>query len=113
MIGAATWGLASVFLASAALCTLGAFISLTVPQGKPVATREPRSPLAELRDGLRYVRRRRDLTSWMRNERISLLRRPVWMETSKMARSRRPIQVFRSGAETSACISSSVRNSGG
>ena len=62
MIGAATWGLASVFLASAALCTLGAMISLTVPHGKPAANREPRSPLAELRDGLHYVRHRRDLS---------------------------------------------------
>lgn len=61
MIGAATWGLAAVFLASAGLCLFAAATAWTLPSGRPSGERPQRSPLAELRDGLRYVRAHPDL----------------------------------------------------
>lgn len=61
MIGAATWGLGAVFLACGVLCGVGTLLTLTLPPGRPAADREVRTPLAELRDGLSYVKHRKDL----------------------------------------------------
>lgn len=61
LIGAATWGLGAVFLACGVLCALSMLVTITLPPGRPSADREVRTPLAELRDGLAYVRARGDL----------------------------------------------------
>jgi MFS family permease len=60
-IGVATWGLQAVFLVCAALCALATVIGLFLPPGNPDANRPSRTPLAEMRDGLAYVRGREDL----------------------------------------------------
>jgi MFS family permease len=60
-IGVATWGLQAVFLVCAALCALATLIGLFLPPGNPEANRPSRTPLAEMRDGLAYVRGREDL----------------------------------------------------
>lgn len=60
-IGVATWGLQAVFLVCAALCALATVIGLFLPPGNPEANRPSRTPLAEMRDGLAYVRGREDL----------------------------------------------------
>lgn len=62
LIAAATWGLASVFLACAVLCAMATVIGLFLPPGRPNPNREVRTPFAELRDGLAYVRTRADLS---------------------------------------------------
>lgn len=62
LIAAATWGLAVVFLACAALCAVATLVSLTLPKAPPRTDRPLRTPLAEMQDGLRYVRQRDDLT---------------------------------------------------
>ena len=62
LIAAATWGLAVVFLACAVLCAMATVICLFLPPGRPAADRPVRTPLAEMRDGIDYVRRRPDLT---------------------------------------------------
>lgn len=61
VIAAATWGLEGVFLASAVLCSLGTFLTIIMPPVPTRAERDHRSPLGEMADGLRYVRRRPDL----------------------------------------------------
>ncbi|MCU1374404.1 MAG: putative arabinose efflux permease, family [Actinomycetia bacterium] len=60
-IGVATWGLQAVFLVCAALCVVATVIGLFLPPGNPDANRPSRTPLAEMRDGLAYVRGREDL----------------------------------------------------
>lgn len=60
-IGVATWGLQAVFLVCAALCAVATVIGLFLPPGNPDANRPSRTPLAEMRDGLAYVRGREDL----------------------------------------------------
>lgn len=61
LIAAATWGLGAVFLACGVLCAVGTLLTLTLPPGRPSADREVRTPFAELRDGLSYVKARGDL----------------------------------------------------
>ena len=61
LIGAASWGLAATFEASAVLCLVAALASTTLPPGHPRAGRPPRSPFGELSDGIAYVRANHDL----------------------------------------------------
>jgi MFS family permease len=61
LIAAAAWGLQAVFLAGSALCVLAVVLTQFLPAGRPSADRPERSPFAELKDGLRYVRDREDL----------------------------------------------------
>jgi MFS family permease len=61
LIGAATWGLATVFLASTVLCFLATLFTTTLPAGRPRGDRPQRSPFAELADGIRYTRSHPDL----------------------------------------------------
>jgi MFS family permease len=62
LIGAATWGLQAVFLSASVLCAISVVMTFLLPAGRPSADRPDRSPFADLQDGLRYVRDRRDLT---------------------------------------------------
>jgi MFS family permease len=62
LIGAATWGLQTVFLAASVLCAISVVLTFMLPPGRPHPDRPERSPFADLQDGLRYVRNRRDLT---------------------------------------------------
>jgi MFS family permease len=64
-IGAAAWGTQAVFLVCAGLCVLATFLGLFLPQGAPAGDRPDRTPMAEMRDGLAYVRRRADLSLLM------------------------------------------------
>jgi MFS family permease len=61
LIGAATWGLQTVFLAASVLCAFSIVLTVMLPPGLPAANRPERSPFADLQDGLRYVRNRHDL----------------------------------------------------
>lgn len=62
VIGAVTWGIEAIFLFSAVLALAGVLLTAALPPGRPG---EPsgRSPLAELADGVRYVRRHRELNA--------------------------------------------------
>ncbi|RBY81323.1 hypothetical protein DQ239_01575 [Blastococcus sp. TF02-09] len=62
VIGAATWGIQAIFLLSAVLALVGLLLTAALPAGRPG---EPsgRSPLGELADGVRYVRRHRELSA--------------------------------------------------
>lgn len=62
VIGAVTWGIEAIFLLSAVLAVIGVLLTAALPAGLPG---EPsgRSPLGELADGLRYVRRHRELNA--------------------------------------------------
>ena len=62
VIGAATWGIEAIFLASAVLALVGVLLTAALPAGLPG---EPsgRSPLGELADGVRYVHRHRELNA--------------------------------------------------
>lgn len=62
VIAAAVWGLEAVFIVSGVLCLVGVGLTAVLPPGHPRTDRDQGSPLAELADGLRYVRRRADLT---------------------------------------------------
>ena len=62
LIGAATWGLAAVFITSTILCTVAVLLTMTLPPGHPPRDRPSRSPLQELGDGIRYVRDHRDIS---------------------------------------------------
>ena len=62
LIGAATWGLAAVFIASTVLCTAAVLLTLTLPPGEPRTDRPRRSPWEELGDGLQYVRDHKDIS---------------------------------------------------
>ncbi len=62
VIGAVTWGIEAIFLISAGLAIVGVLLTAALPAGLPG---EPsgRSPLGELADGVRYVRRHRELNA--------------------------------------------------
>lgn len=64
-IGVAAWGLEAVFLVCAALCCVATVFGVFLPSGAPEAGRPLRSPLAEMRDGVAYVRSRSDLSLLM------------------------------------------------
>jgi MFS family permease len=64
-IGAAAWGLEGVFLVCAALCVGAMVVGLFLPPGNPEPNRPSRTPLAEMRDGIAYVRGRPDLSLLM------------------------------------------------
>ncbi|RFU21511.1 MFS transporter [Geodermatophilus marinus] len=57
VIGAAAWGTAAVFLASAGLAAVGLLLTGALPPGRRRGEPSNRSPLGELVDGVRYVRR--------------------------------------------------------
>ena len=61
LIGAATWGLQVVFLSASVLCAIAVTMTFLLPPGRPPPGRPERSPFADLKDGLRYVRDRHDL----------------------------------------------------
>jgi MFS family permease len=58
-----SFGTAAVFLACAALATVGLLLSLALPPGRRSGASSDRSPLGELVDGIGYVRRRPTLTA--------------------------------------------------
>ena len=57
VIGAYAFGVQAVFLASAGLAAIGLLVSGALPPGRRSGDRPTRSPLAELADGVHYVRR--------------------------------------------------------
>ncbi len=61
VIGGVSYGVQAVFLACAVLFAGGMLAGIGLPPGRPRRTGPPRSPLLELRDGLRYVAGRRPL----------------------------------------------------
>jgi predicted MFS family arabinose efflux permease len=63
LIGAFSFGTATVVLASAALAAAGVLLSVALPPGRRSGHPPERSPLGELADGVRYVRRRPILTA--------------------------------------------------
>jgi MFS family permease len=58
MIGVRFFGVGAVYWATTVLIFAAMGVSLQLPLGRPAADRIQRSPLAELSDGLRYVRAR-------------------------------------------------------
>jgi MFS family permease len=62
VIGAVAWGIEAIFLFSAVLAIGGVLLTTALPPGRPG---EPsgRSPLGELADGVRYVRRHTELNA--------------------------------------------------
>jgi MFS family permease len=58
VIGAVSFGTEAVFLASAGLATVGVLLTGALPPGRRRGEPPDRSPLGELADGVRYVRRR-------------------------------------------------------
>ncbi len=60
-ISAVTFGTEVVFLAGALLFAVGMVMALALPPGRRRGDPPARSPFGELRDGVRYVRARRDL----------------------------------------------------
>ncbi|MGY1641877.1 MFS transporter [Geodermatophilus sp. SYSU D00703] len=63
VIGAVTWGTEAIFLASAVLATLGVLLTGALPPGHRRGEPSDRSPLGELADGVRYVRRHPELSA--------------------------------------------------
>ncbi|MGY1704673.1 MFS transporter [Geodermatophilus sp. SYSU D00697] len=63
VIGAVTWGTAAIFLASAVLATIGVLLTAALPPGRRRGEAPDRSPLGELADGVRYVRRHPELSA--------------------------------------------------
>jgi MFS family permease len=63
VIGAVAWGTEAIFLASALLATLGVLLTGALPPGRRRGEPPDRSPLGELADGVRYVRRHPELSS--------------------------------------------------
>jgi MFS family permease len=61
VIGSLSFGTAAVFLATGALSLIALAFTAALPSGRRVADVSHGSPVAELADGLRYVRRRPDL----------------------------------------------------
>lgn len=62
-IAASSSGLDLVFMVSGGLTLASAALTAVLPPGRTVPAATSRSPLAEMRDGVRYVRRRSDLSS--------------------------------------------------
>jgi MFS family permease len=62
VIGAVTWGIEAIFLASAVLAVVGVLLTAALPPGRPGAP-SGRSPRGELADGGRYVRRHAQLNA--------------------------------------------------
>lgn len=62
VIAAAVWGLEAVFIVSGLLCLVGVALTAVLPQSLPSSNRTTTSPVSEILDGLRYVRRRPDLS---------------------------------------------------
>jgi MFS family permease len=62
LIAAATWGLASVFLGGAVLLAVATVLTIFLPAGRTGAGRPQLSPIAEMVEGIRYVRQRDDLS---------------------------------------------------
>jgi MFS family permease len=63
VIGSLSFGTAAVFLATGFLALIGLLLTAGLPPGRRVGDSSARSPVAELADGFRYVRRRPDLLS--------------------------------------------------
>ncbi|MGY1595187.1 MFS transporter [Geodermatophilus sp. SYSU D00708] len=63
VIGAVAWGTEAIFLASALLATLGVLLTGALPPGRRRGEPPDRSPLGELADGVRYVRRHPELSA--------------------------------------------------
>jgi MFS family permease len=63
VIGAVAWGTEAIFLASAVLATLGVLLTGALPPGRRRGEPSDRSPLGELADGVRYVRRHPELSA--------------------------------------------------
>jgi predicted MFS family arabinose efflux permease len=61
VIGSLSFGTAAVFLATAGLSAVGLLLTAALPPGRRVSDASDRSPLGELADGVRYVRRRPEL----------------------------------------------------
>lgn len=59
LIGVAAFGLAGAYIATTLLIVAAMAVSFQLPAGNPPADRAIRSPMAELRDGLSYVRNQR------------------------------------------------------
>lgn len=57
VIGAVSWGIEAVFLAYAGLAAIGLLLTVALPPGHRRSEPTDRSPLGELADGIRYVRR--------------------------------------------------------
>jgi MFS family permease len=62
-IASSASGLDIVFMASGVLTLASAVLTSLLPAGRPVSSGPTRSPLSEIRDAARYVRRRADLTA--------------------------------------------------
>ncbi len=60
VIGAVAWGIEAIFLFSAVLALVGMLLTTALPPGRP-GQASGRSPLGELADGVRYVRRNREV----------------------------------------------------
>jgi predicted MFS family arabinose efflux permease len=56
LIGVTWFGVGGVFLASAALSAMALLASLRLPRGQPAPDRPLRSPLADMADGIAYLR---------------------------------------------------------
>ena len=56
VIGSAAWGTEAVLIGGAGVMLVGIATLAALPPGRPPAARPVRSPLAELKDGVRYVR---------------------------------------------------------
>lgn len=63
VIGAVTWGTEAIFLFSALLATVGVLLTAALPAGRRQGEASGRSPLGELADGVRYVRRHPELSA--------------------------------------------------
>lgn len=62
VIAAAVWGLQVVFLVSGALFVLGSVLTIILPERRRPASASELTPWGQMREGLRYVRNRPDLT---------------------------------------------------
>jgi MFS family permease len=63
VVGAVPWGTEAVFLTSAGLATVGVLLTGALPPGRRRGEPSDRSPLGELADGVRYVRRHPELSA--------------------------------------------------
>jgi MFS family permease len=63
VIGSVSFGTAAVFLSTGVLALVGLLLTAALPSGRRTVDPSGRSPLSDLVDGLRYVRRRPDLVT--------------------------------------------------